>query len=127
MLSPTTTFGVAVFWIVTSGAGSFVTGVVTDESLLLGLLSSGLATCAVLVTDGMPAASAVVCTWMAGADAPAASTPGKVHVRLCPAVLHVHPFPAFTESSLSPAGTVSVTVRVLSVGSFAVVLVTTRS
>src|SRR3954454_14755770 len=98
MLSPTTTLGVAVFLMATSGAGSFVTFTVMCDSLLLGLVSSGLLTVALFKTDGMPAASAVVWTVMAGAWALAASAPGKVQVRLCPAVLQFQPMPAATES-----------------------------
>src|SRR4051794_8895276 len=118
MLSPTTTLGVAVFLMATSGAGSFVTFTEMCESLLFGLVSSGLLTCALLSTDGMPAARAVVWMVIAGAWALAASAPGKAQVMAWPApVLQDQPLPAATESRRRPAGTVSVTVSVLSVAS----------
>src|SRR3954469_2099982 len=126
MSSPTTTVGVADFLIATSGAGSFETSTVTWDSLLLGLLSSGVLTVALLSTDGTPPARAVVCTVIGEAWSSFLRTPGEVQEIACPApVPQVQPFPASTESRRRPAGTVSLTLMVLSVGS-APALLTSR-
>src|SRR4051794_5013167 len=126
MSSPTTTVGVADLLIATSGAGSFETSTVTWDSLLLGLLSSGVLTVALLSTDGTPPARAVVCTVIGEAWSSFWRTPGEGRKSAGPARgRRAQRFPASTESGGSPAGTVSLTLMVLSVGS-APALLTSR-
>src|SRR3954453_2477869 len=113
MSSPTTTVGVADFLMATSGAGSFETSTVTCDSLLLGLLSSGVLTVALLSTDGTPPARAVVWTVMGEAWSSFLRTPGYVQEIACPAPgPQGQRFPALTAWRRRRAGTAALAGRV---------------
>src|SRR4051794_25140340 len=98
MRSPTMTFGVAVFVIVTSGCGATPIVVVAWAWLLFGFESSGVFTVATLVTAWGLADNALPTMVIGVAEAPTASEPFIVQVSDC-ALLHCQPAPGLTDTN----------------------------